>query len=114
MPGNRRILQTLGAASGAARGIIHPARDAYAQPLGELHSWISFLMKTLLLIIALGMSVSAAAQETNTSGVLAELACKGSKRATSYDAFVESIKKGERGDGVHQPWMDVMRRLGIK
>jgi hypothetical protein len=71
-------------------------------------------MKTILLILALGIFVTAAAQGTNTSGVLAELACKESKRAPSYEAFVEAIKKGERGDEVHQPWMDVMRRLGIK
>jgi hypothetical protein len=40
--------------------------------------------------------------------------CKESKRAIGYDRFIESIKKGERGDGVHYPWMDKMRRLGIK
>ena len=71
-------------------------------------------MKTLLLVFAFGMVAPVTAQETKASGILAEMACKESRRATGYDWFIDAIKKGERGDGVHYPWMDDMRRLGIK
>jgi hypothetical protein len=71
-------------------------------------------MKTLLLILVFGMVVPVGAQETNTSRILAETACKESTRAIGYEDFSESIKKGERGEGVHYTWMDDMQQLGIK
>ena len=72
------------------------------------------LMKTLLLILAFGITAQVAGQETTTPGVAPPMACKESKRAIGYDWFIDSIKKGQRGDGVRYPWMDKMRELGIK
>lgn len=30
------------------------------------------------------------------------------------EAFLDALKEGQRGDGIHYTWMDKMRQLGIK
>lgn len=57
-------------------------------------------MKTLALILAVGLLSSAVGQQPNGPR-LPNVGCKESKRAIAYEWFVESINKGERGDGVH-------------
>ena|SRR5882762_3933115 len=79
-----------------------------------LHVRFLLVMKTLLVMLVFGMVIPIGAQQSNASRILAQMACKESKRAASYEGFIESIKNGERGDGVHYSWMDDMRRLGIK
>jgi hypothetical protein len=72
-------------------------------------------MKALLLIIFVSCTWSVAAQVPNQQASrITDFECKESKRATVYESFIESIKKGERGDGIHHSWMDKMRQLGIK
>lgn len=73
-------------------------------------------MKPLLVIILVSCSWPVGAQlpREQTSRVLTNVECKESKRATGYETFIDSIKKGERGDGIHHSWMDKMRGLGIK
>lgn len=73
-------------------------------------------MKAILLLMALGCFCPIYGQTTDehVKQILNNLACKESKRAIAYEGFVDAIKRGEKGEGVHYPWMDKMRRLGIK
>lgn len=82
-------------------------------------------MKTMILLVVLGFFCCARGQSESTSThrqtaeervqqVLANLECRESRRATAYEGFLEALRRGERGDGVHRPWMDRMRELGVK
>jgi len=73
-------------------------------------------MKGMFLILVLSCLYSPCTQNSQqrVQEVLANLGCKESKRGPTYDYFVESLKEGERGNGIHYSWMDKMRRLGIK
>ena len=71
-------------------------------------------MKAMLIVLGSFFSAHGQITEQRIPQVLASLECKESKRATGYDWFIESIKKGEGGDGIHYSWMDKMRQLGIK
>jgi hypothetical protein len=73
-------------------------------------------MKALLLMIFFSCSWPVGAQGINqqASRVLADIECRESKRAPGYETFIDSIKRGERGDGIRHSWMDKMRHLGIK
>lgn len=70
-------------------------------------------MRTIALILGVGLLSFGVGQQP-TGYRLPNVDCKESKRALPYEWFVESINKGERGDGVHYAWMDQMRQLGIK
>jgi len=73
-------------------------------------------MKALLLLILLGSSwpVLSQAPQPRPIPTTSERDCKSRKQSGVYDAFAKAIKNGETGDGVHYPWMDKMRELGIK
>jgi len=85
------------------------------EPLKRRVGFLFLNMKALLLITFICCySLVGAQQNQQASRVLAEVECKESKRAPGYETFIDSIKKGERGDGIHHSWMDKMRHLGIK
>jgi hypothetical protein len=62
------------------------------------------------------IAARSAGAEENFKQLLTELPCKESKRAVLYEDFINALKRRVRGDGddVHYPWMDKMRRFGIK
>ncbi len=54
------------------------------------------------------------AGEERVQQILATPDCNESRGVTEYEVFLESLRRGDRGDGVHYPWMDRMRQLGVK
>ena len=82
-------------------------------------------MKALVFLLLLGLALCASGQSGSTAAgtqaaevkaqrILNGHQCKESKRAAAYDAFLQALKNGQKGEGVHYPWMDRMRQLGIK
>jgi hypothetical protein len=82
------------------------------------------IMKVLFLILVFSFSSFILGQDNASSTnqdaekrieqILTNSQCQESKRYTGYEWFLKSLKKGERGDGVHYSWMDKMRQLGVK
>jgi len=81
-------------------------------------------MKVLFLILLFSFSSFILGQEKESSKnqdaekrieqILTNSQCQESKRYIGYEWFLESLKKGERGNGVHYSWMEKMRQLGVK
>src|SRR3977135_907124 len=50
--------------------------------------------------------------ELRIQQLLVDMKCN--KPDEGYQQFREWLKKGVRGDGIHQPWMDKMRQFGVR
>jgi hypothetical protein len=77
-------------------------------------------MKLLLKTVALSLCLTpgfASGQVSNSTGSnpTGESHIQQVIRALAPDNMLRhALERGERGDGIHQPWMDRMKQLGIK
>jgi len=68
----------------------------------------------VLFLLILGVTVAAQSPVPDSKSVCEEHAQNVMRTLESDNALRHALEEGERGDCIHQPWMDTMRRFGIK
>lgn len=69
---------------------------------------------SVLLLVILGVTVAAQSALPVSKSACEERAQNIMRALESGNSLRHALEEGQRGDCVHQPWMDAMRRFGIK
>jgi hypothetical protein len=72
------------------------------------------MCRTLILLCLLLCLPSPQVKDTGTSAACEERARQVLKSLPDGDDLRRALEQGQRGDCVHQPWVDALKRLGIK